>query len=139
MTCHKDNIFDFLDIIIYIASFDADAWYKLTRIHNAFRGYSMTPIAIKKYIELATVIGIGNSTKYTLFGLLHREDDLPAFIDEDGSQHWFKIGLLHRDNDLPAFIYTTYGKYWYKHGEIYRDGDLPSRIASIRIGIGIVL
>jgi hypothetical protein len=43
-------------------------------------------------------------TKYKIFGVLHRDNDLPAKIWGDGSQCWYKNGQLHRDTDLPAIL-----------------------------------
>jgi len=59
---------------------------------------------------------------------LHRDNDLPAVIDSDGTQEWFIDGLLHRDNDQPAAIFSTGNKAWYQHGKLHRDNDLPAVI-----------
>ena len=68
-------------------------------------------------------------------GKLHRDNDLPAWIDYDRFQsfkQWYQHGELHRDNDLPAWIQYHDGKIsdesWYQHGEIHRDNDLPAWI-----------
>jgi antitoxin component YwqK of YwqJK toxin-antitoxin module len=58
----------------------------------------------------------------------HSIDDLPALIDSNGDQFWFKEGELHRDGDLPAGILSSGGQYWCKEGKIHRDGDLPAII-----------
>lgn len=52
-------------------------------------------------------------------GYLHRENDLPAVITEDGHS-WYVHGKLHRDGDLPAVIDKNGGKEWWKDGEMYR-------------------
>jgi antitoxin component YwqK of YwqJK toxin-antitoxin module len=61
-------------------------------------------------------------------GKLHRDGELPAVIYADGTQHWYKDGKLHRDGDLPAIICANDNKYWYKEGKLHRDGDLPAAI-----------
>lgn len=66
-------------------------------------------------------------------GLLHRDGDLPAVINTDGSQHWFRNGRRHRDNDQPAAIYTSESfyngsQYWYINGELHRDNNQPAVI-----------
>jgi len=52
-------------------------------------------------------------------GQIHRDNDKPAIIYSDGTQHWYKNGLRHRDNDLPAIIYADGNQYWYKEGVEY--------------------
>ena len=40
-------------------------------------------------------------------GKRHRDNDLPAVIDSNGAQIWYRNGLRHRDNDLPAVIHLN--------------------------------
>lgn len=60
-----------------------------------------------------------------------RFDDGPAFQKmntKDGSSpeaKWFQDGVLHRDNDLPAWTSTWSSKY-YQNGVLHRDNDLPA-------------
>jgi len=63
----------------------------------------------------------GDKCWYNKAGELHRENDLPAVILEDGSKGWYKNGKLHRDNDLPAVIYKDGIKLWYINGEFIRN------------------
>jgi hypothetical protein len=70
------------------------------------------------------------STRYYRNGQLHRDNDLPAVIYEDGQQRWFQFGELHRDGDQPADIHPNGAKYWYQRGQLYRTGDQPSYITS---------
>jgi hypothetical protein len=59
------------------------------------------------------------------FGLLHSLDDKPSIID-NGDLYWHKDGLLHRDNDLPSIIMNNGNKYWHINGEPSRsDISLP--------------
>jgi hypothetical protein len=57
-------------------------------------------------------------------GELHR-DNGPAIIDsnvfnEVGTQYWFQNGFLHRDNG-PAIIYSDGSQSWYKNGFLHKD------------------
>jgi hypothetical protein len=38
---------------------------------------------------------------YKLFGIIHRENDLPA-IEKKSRNMWYYCGLIHRDGDKPA-------------------------------------
>lgn len=58
-------------------------------------------------------------------GLLHREEDLPAKIEFDGSLRWFRQGKLHR-LEGPAIITPKGRHYWYQDGNPYREDDLPT-------------
>ena len=71
---------------------------------------------------------LGTRRWYNNNDLLHRDNDLPAVITANGSQHWFINGKRHRDNDLPAIIYADGRQHWYINGEIHRDNDLPAVI-----------
>jgi len=63
----------------------------------------------------------GNQRWVNKDGQLHRENDLPAVIFEDGSKSWFKNGKLHRDNDLPVIIYLNGYKEWWVNGKQIRN------------------
>ena len=58
-------------------------------------------------------------------GQLHRDDDLPAIVNANGSNQWYQNGKLHRDNDLPAIVWENGSKEWFRHGRRYRKNDLP--------------
>jgi len=60
----------------------------------------------------------------------HRDNDLPAVIDSNGAQIWYRNGLRHRDNDLPAVIHLNGDQLWYQNGKLHRDNDLPASIWS---------
>ncbi len=67
---------------------------------------------------------------YKLFGIYHRNDDLPAIIRANGTQEWHQYGKIHRDNDLPAIIYADGYREWYQYGKCHRDNDLPAVICA---------
>lgn len=52
---------------------------------------------------------------------IHRDDDLPAIIQKDGSLQWWINGYPHRENN-PAEIRIDGTKYWYNHGQKHRIG-----------------
>jgi hypothetical protein len=63
------------------------------------------------------------------FGQIHRDGDLPALVNHEGT-FYFKNGLLHRENG-PAAI-NSHQEVYYKDGLIHRDGDLPALINFIK-------
>ncbi len=78
---------------------------------------------------------------YNERGLLHRNEDKPAYIRYYGngkiqSMMWYKNGKLHRDGDKPAEIYYhdyIFGRMaYYKNGKLHRDGDKPALTTFIR-------
>lgn len=62
-------------------------------------------------------------------GRQHRDGDLPAFIDSNGSQSWKQHGKLHRDGDQPAYVGANGTQMWYQHGQLHRNGDRPALIS----------
>ena len=44
-------------------------------------------------------------------GKLHRDNDYPAYISDNGTIHWCQNGSIHRDNDYPAIINMKGEKY----------------------------
>jgi hypothetical protein len=64
---------------------------------------------------------------YYLNGKIHRDNDEPAMMFEDGTARWYQHGLTHRDNDKPAYITNTI-EYWYQYGKLHRDNDKPALI-----------
>jgi hypothetical protein len=61
------------------------------------------------------------------FGQLHREDDLPAIIELNGTMTYYQHGLKHRDGDKPAYISSSQQCY-YQLDSLHRDGDKPALI-----------
>lgn len=55
-------------------------------------------------------------------------EDQPAVIFSDGMREWYKHGARHRDRDLPAIIYADGSTAYYKHGLLHRDGGRPAVI-----------
>jgi hypothetical protein len=59
-------------------------------------------------------------------GKIHRDDDLPAMVSEDGSQAWYIDGELHREDDKPAIIRENGDTEWYWNGRLNREDDKPA-------------
>ena len=85
---------------------------------------------LRKYCGNATVRDDIKGSTYRN-GVLHSYDDKPAEIRYGRFAVWYKNGKLHRDCDLPAYIDLKHPKTylkWYKNGKIHRDGDKPAVI-----------
>lgn len=77
--------------------------------------------------------------RWTVNGVLHRDDDLPALIDMCGTKYWYQHGKLHRNGDQPAILSLPQNHWegeegeawlrsWYQYGNLHRDGDQPAYI-----------
>jgi hypothetical protein len=49
---------------------------------------------------------------------LHRENDLPAVVNADGTREWWVNGERHRDDLLPAIINTDGTSELWEKGEL---------------------
>jgi hypothetical protein len=62
-----------------------------------------------------------------LNGKIHRDDDLPAVINSNGTQIWYQHGKTHRDGDQPAINQNNGTQHWLLHDNYYtRPNNLPS-------------
>jgi hypothetical protein len=120
-----------LDILMEIASYSDDVWYKMTIANDEFALYSRGIAGIKMFRLLFTKdSGNGHYAKGTyVFGLLNSIEDEPAVVSAIGS-FWYKNGKYHRDNDLPAIVFKSGTQKWYKDGQLHRDCDMPACIYS---------
>lgn len=115
------------DIKLYIASFDAKAWFHLARHDPEFSVYARSAIGIRCYTELFTEHIINdNCEKYTLFNKLHRQpsptgESLPARIETNGDVKYYINNRLHRNGDLPAVTQYNGTLTYYKNGYQHRD------------------
>jgi antitoxin component YwqK of YwqJK toxin-antitoxin module len=72
------------------------------------------------------------SSWYDKYNKLHRKEE-PAYTvcnrntGQYTIQHWYKHGNLHRNNNLPAKIEDGNGEFWYKNGILHRT-DGPAAI-----------
>ena len=51
-------------------------------------------------------------------GMLHRENDQPAIIHENGTQEWYFNGQRHRINK-PAVVFPDGKEEWYCNGVLH--------------------
>lgn len=71
----------------------------------------------------------GDEMWATSTGLMHREDDLPAYVTKGGrGKTWFIAGRCHRDGDKPAAEHGSGLKEWFRNGRRHRDGDEPAAV-----------
>lgn len=60
-------------------------------------------------------------------GKLQSIDDNPAVIRSGGIVRvWYDEDKIHRDGDLPAYVDDEIGSWWYRHGKQHRDHLLPA-------------
>lgn len=52
---------------------------------------------------------------------LHRENDLPAVINVDGTKEWWKFAKRHRENGQPAIEGAAGTREWWVENERHRD------------------
>jgi hypothetical protein len=76
--------------------------------------------------DLPAVIADNGDKEWFKLGVGHRDDDKPFMECANGDILWGKCGELHREGDLPAIIESNGDKYWYKFGKLYRDNNLPA-------------
>lgn len=58
-------------------------------------------------------------------GVMHSEEDKPAYENSNGTKIWYKNGKIHRLGK-PAVEEANGDKYWYKNGNKHRDNDQPA-------------
>jgi len=82
-----------------------------------FQEHNIQLKLMKEYVRIENSNGLYNGyEKWFQNGELHRDNDLPAIIWEDGTQFWYQNGQRHRDNNLPAVISKCGNRIWYNHG-----------------------
>lgn len=61
--------------------------------------------------------------------LLHRDNDLPAMICENGNRIWYQNGKFKRENGLPTIVrYDGQQDWTNEDGQLHRDNGLPAVI-----------
>ncbi len=96
----------------------------------AFEASEVIPEPASKKVDVGesvrTVNEWGDVYWLNANGELHRDGDLPAIENPDGSKAWYRNGQRHRDGDLPAIEDADGSKLWCQNGLLSRDGDLPA-------------
>jgi hypothetical protein len=64
---------------------------------------------------------------------VHRDYDLPATIQPDGTMIWLRDGKIHRDHDRPAIVRPSGRLEWFNGGTRHRDGGKPAIIHGSRV------
>ena len=81
---------------------------------------TLTPEELLDLIKYDITINSFVTITYRVNGEIHRDNDLPAVIQADGTKWWYIDNKLHRDNDQPAVIDADGTKYWYIDGKFIR-------------------
>jgi hypothetical protein len=127
----RKNIKEFYDEVKKMRYFD---WYE--NAEHFMSKYNITLfefMSIRQYVynEKITMTMtkknyfLSDVVKFTVDGVLHREDGY-AYIENGGEVALcFRNGLIHSYGDKPAYA-TPHGIYVYaKHGKFYREGGKP--------------
>lgn len=61
-------------------------------------------------------------------GKRHRENDLPAYVDEAGFKAWYLNGDLNRNGDKPARVWVNGHRSWERNSQTHRGGGKPAEI-----------
>ena len=65
-------------------------------------------------------------------GKLHRENDKPAVVNNEGDKSWYYEGKLHRENDKPAYVtWNGFKAYWYHGKRYYLEDDAEKKIEKL--------
>ena len=130
----KDNIYKFLDEH-YPIDREQDNLIDVT-FHSKssviFDVFGTSDIGFSEWVNdrCGTTFGYKETDKSVWYKNYekHRDNDLPAIINLNGTKHWYQNGEIHRDNDKPAIIDDDGYQAWYQHGKKHRDGDKPAVI-----------
>ena len=128
----------FLNSPIHKEKSSSENWYRIfqdnltyIRINNQLKLHSFNdqPFVVtdinRTKIEDGKITTKVSGKIWFKFGLVHRGNDLPAYIDNE-EKVWWKFGQIHRDNDLPADITANGNHIWYRNNQIHRDRNLPA-------------
>jgi hypothetical protein len=118
------------EITNYIAEFDQECWIKLYLYDMEFFKYATSDAGRRRFIELFTVCKqLSDRVQYYLFGKLNSVYDQPAIVSINHSiMIWYRNGLIHRDNDKPAYVCANGYNAWIQNGKIHRPNNKPARI-----------
>lgn len=94
-----------LDVKIYIASFNQEAWVRMFLYDDEFYAYACTKEGCNKFVD-----NFYDYENNKLFDKLHSIGD--KCIKINNYRAWYYGGCVHRDNDLPAIMYDNGFKQW---------------------------
>ena len=121
------SLFDYIpwDISCLIVASDEQTWRSMRLVSTYFHRL----LSWQAYVDKFTVASTTPVARtWTLDGRLHREHDLPAVVNSDGTRKWCRYGRPHRDLGRPAYQNSTLGQTWSRHGLDHRAGDRPALI-----------
>jgi hypothetical protein len=111
-----------LDVLIIIATIVHDrtgvVWRRLMRISDEFDIYARDNAGIRAFIRFATSVPYETCGRkiYFLMRWIHREDDLPAIEEKDGTLAWMRFSSFHREGRKPAVICPCGSKLYLEYG-----------------------
>ena len=144
-----DHLFDLPnDIKQLIVSYDQKLWIMFAIYNDSFMKH--TARNRKIFVNLFTLHTNDSRTQeWRLFNKLHRENDLPAIINNTGcywwwcqlnidticnATIWYKAGVIHRSTKdpvtkltLPAII-SDEMSIWMLNGKYYREREYPTQV-----------
>lgn len=145
------SVFDVLDVLKHIASFDEDTWYTLTRINCSFEEYAKSKEGVRDFIRIFAIddsiniarkIGSFDDVWYTLtkinrwFAVYASSNaGIQEFIDcykevfrSSNTMSTSLFGELHSFNGEPAIAVLDIGIILYYYNGLYYDHNMPALI-----------
>ena len=117
-----------IELVTIIATSDFELFITLLRVNTIGQrlcDWYPQMYAREKFIKTIVDKTYGDVRTY-LNDRLHSFNDLPAVhYNDDKYNAWYKYGLLHRDNDLPAVISHNV-REWRVNGKLHRDNNRPA-------------
>lgn len=114
------------DVQVVVCLHSAHLWYWLYRCDNNFRLFSESYVGRMLFRRCFTEKHYNHKLHrltWRLFGIIHRDDDLPAVMTLSNCQYWYQNGLLHRDNNKPAAVHNRKRKHYFIHG-VYQRSEI---------------
>ena len=115
------------EIAYLIITTDSQTWRAMRPVSTYYNQLLIWPAYVDKF---TVVIVTADGKSWQLDGKLHREYDLPAYIQSDGTRIWYRYGVAYRGCGKPARLNPIDTSMWVKYGKIHRDGDRPAIIIS---------
>jgi hypothetical protein len=80
-------------------------------------------LPVEKWLDGPTKIYTDGKKQWLdLWGRLHRDKDLPAVVEGNGTEHWFINGVRGRSGDKPAIVRVYGDSMWMYKGMLHRVG-----------------
>lgn len=118
------------DVQVVVCLHSSHLWYWLYRCDNNFRLFSESYTGRMLFRRCFTEKHYDPALHriiWSLFDIIHRDDDLPAVVTLSNIQYWYQNGELHRDNNKPAVVYNGKQKHYFIHG-VYQRTEITTAI-----------